>query len=327
MNIPHTFEFDPTYGCDDAALLAVRGPAGPDDFADFWRATFEEAMAPPLNLSVTPTRSPRESVEVFHVEYDSLGGVRIGGWMTRPTGGGPLQRGVVVGHGYGGRDAPDLGLPGLDDAATIQFCARGFNRSRHPDLPNVAARHVTHGIEHRDTYIHRGCVADAWRAASALLECWPQVADELYYHGGSFGGGIGALALPWDARFRKAFLRVPSFGHHPLRVTLPCTGSGHFVTRYWQQHPHVLADTLAYHDAATAARHITIPVLVCLARFDPAVPPPGQAAVYNALPGPRELVWRDADHYAAYPGEADDLARVHAAVARWFAAPNPSRAA
>lgn len=318
VEIPHSFEFDPTYGYDEAALLLVRVPDGPSDFAHFWRRTFVEAMAPPLNLSVTPIASPREGVDLFHVEYDSLGGVRIGGWLTRPARG-QVQRGAVVGHGYGGRDGPDLDLPGLADAATIQFCARGFHRSRHPDLPNLAARHVTHGIEHRDTYIHRGCVADTWRAASALIAWMPQVTGQLYYHGGSFGGGIGALALPWDDRFHKAFLRVPSFGHHPLRVTLPCTGSGHFVTRYWQKHPRVLDDVLAYHDAATAARHISIPVLVCLARFDPAVPPPGQAAVYNALGGPRALVWRDADHFAAYPGEADDAVRVAEATATWFA--------
>ena len=54
-------------------------------------------------------------------------------------------------------------------------------------------------------------------------------ARRLDYMGISFGGGIGALALPWDERFHRAHLNVPSFGHHPLRLTLPepdTTGSG-----------------------------------------------------------------------------------------------------
>lgn len=310
----HDFPFDPTYGYDEAALLQVPAPEGPADFDDFWRATFDEAMAPPLNLAVEPIGSPREGVELFHVSYDSLGGVRIGGWLTRPRGVEPV-RAVVVGHGYGGRAEPGFDLPG-PPAATIQYCARGFHRSARADLPNESTRHVTHGIESRETYIHRGCVADTWRAASALIEWMSDLAPTLQYHGGSFGGGIGALALPWDARFTRAFLDVPSFGNYPLRVTLPCNGSGHWVTRYWEKHPEAL-DVLAYFDAATAARRITIPVLVAVAKFDPAVAPPSQCATYNGLAGPKELVWRRSGHFEA-PTKAEDDRLVNEAVARFL---------
>jgi cephalosporin-C deacetylase len=70
---------------------------------------------------------------------------------------------------------------------------------------------------------------------------------------------------------------------------MPCTGSGESVRRYHAAHPEVI-DVLRHFDAATAAARITIPVQVAAALFDPAVPPPGQFAVYNALPGPRDLV-------------------------------------
>lgn len=117
----------------------------------------------------------------------------------------------------------------------------------------------------------------------------PEAAGRLTYLGTSFGGGIGALALPWDDRFHAAGLTVPTFGNHPLRVTLPCTGSGESVRTRLAEDPSVL-DVLAYFDAATAARHIKIPVHVGAALFDPSVPPPGQFAVYNGLAGPRELL-------------------------------------
>jgi pimeloyl-ACP methyl ester carboxylesterase len=39
------------------------------------------------------------------------------------------------------------------------------------------------------------------------------------------------------------------------------------------------------------------PVHVAAARFDPVVPPPGQFAVYNALPGDRRLFVLDAGHF------------------------------
>lgn len=54
---------------------------------------------------------------------------------------------------------------------------------------------------------------------------------------------------------------------------------------------------LAYHDAATAARRIRIPVHCALAEFDPAVAPPGQFSIFNALAGPRELFLLQAGHF------------------------------
>lgn len=314
----HNHPFDPTYGYELEQLLAVPSPDGPADFADFWRATFEESESAPLSLCRRQIDSPHPGFDLYEVEYESLGGVRIGGWITEPHEVKPGAGGWVVGHGYGGRSAPGFDLP-PPDAPAIFPCARGFNRSAHPEIPGEAAGHVLHGIENRDTYSHRGSAADLWRAASALIELHPEAAENLRYFGGSFGGGIGALALPWDARFRKAFLDVPSFGNHPLRVTLPCIGSGHFVRRRHRARPGVL-DVLAYFDSATAARRIRIPVFVAAALFDPAVPPPGQFAVYNALAGPRELYVRSNAHFASHL-DAEENRELHARLVRWFDGP------
>ena len=169
-------------------------------------------------------------------------------------------------------DAPDLNLP-IPHAAALFPCLRGQSRSRLPGVPENGMEHVLYGIESRETYIHGGCAADLWCAASALLALVPQAGERLDYMGGSFGGGIGALALPWDKRFTAAHLSVPSFGNHPLRLTLPCVGSGESVRKYHQTYPKV-TEVLRYFDAATAARRIAIPVLVAAALFDPAVPRP-----------------------------------------------------
>ena len=88
--------------------------------------------------------------------------------------------------------------------------------------------------------------------------------------------------LPWDRRFKRAHLSVPTFGHHPLRLQWPCTGSGESTRRYVQQHPEAL-EVLRYYDAATAATLVEIPTLTHAALFDPAVIPPGQFAVANSL--------------------------------------------
>ena len=315
----HDFPFDPAYGHDLDALLRTPAPEGPEDFDGFWRRMFAAAMAVPPRPTLRDAGGTAD-VAVFEVEFDSPGGVRVGGWLTRPRGGG-VTRGVVIGHGYGGRDAPDLALPVPPQAAAIFPCARGLPiRSRRPDIPDQAMGHVLHGIGSRETYVHGGCAADlCWSAASALLELFPEASRRLDYLGGSFGGGIGALALPWDDRFHAAHLSVPSFGNHPLRLTMPCVGSGEAVRTYHDDgHPEVL-DVLRYFDAATAARRIQVPVLVAAARFDPAVPPPGQFAVYNALPGPKELFVLSAGHFA-YPGAEEEDRRLREQLVRFFAA-------
>ncbi|MDB6095499.1 MAG: Acetyl xylan esterase [Verrucomicrobia bacterium] len=310
MSFNHSFPFDPTYGYDLAALRCVAGPPEPADFADFWRGTFEEAARVPLDLALAPSALRLPNAAVFDISFNALGGARIHGWLTRPETG-PITRGLVIGHGYGSREEPDEWLP-APQAAAIFPCARGLSRSAGPAFPSTVAAHVLHGITARGTYIHRGCAADLWAAASALLEVVPAARRQLDYVGSSFGGGIGALALPWDARFQKAHLGVPSFGHHPLRVTLPSVGSGEAIRTYARTHPGVL-DVLRYFDAATAARHLRIPVQVVAAPFDPAVPPPGQFAVYNALSGPKELVIVEAAHFP-HPGEAEETGRVRRAL-------------
>ena len=310
----HDFPFDPTYGCDEQALRAVGAPPPPADFAAFWQETYGLAKA----VAMKPTRRLlRESsrFKLYEVEFDAWNGpapIRIGGWMTLPAEG-AISCGLVVGHGYGGRAGPDLS-PLISSAAVIYPCARGFNRSGDHEIPGVADQHVLHGIESRETYVHRGCVVDLWAAAWTLMALEPATANYLCYAGESFGGGIGALALPWEPSFKRAFLDYPSFGHHPLRLTMPCVGSGEAIRRSGgEKHLPVLR----YFDAATAASHTKIPVMVAPALFDPAVPPPGQFAVYNNLAGEKALVVRQAAHFD-WPGAGDEDREVKRRATEWL---------
>jgi cephalosporin-C deacetylase len=134
--------------------------------------------------------------------------------------------------------------------------------------------------------------------------------------GTSFGGGIGAMLLPWDERIKKAKLDVPSFGNHPLRLQVPCVGSGESVRLYWQNHPEV-TEVLRFYDSAIHSRFTRIPVLVAAALFDPAVCPQGQFSIYNALSGPKELVVRQADHFE-FPEKSVDDMQVYRRTSAWF---------
>lgn len=311
----HDFPFDPTYGYDLAALLSIAAPEEPADFAAFWQSLHAEARAVTVAPKLREVTSPQPQTRVFEIQFTSLNGVRIGGWLTQPRDG-PVKRGVVVGHGYGGREGPDFHLP-LPQAAMIFPCARGISRSACAEFSSNPLRHVLHGIRQRETYILGGCAADTvWCAASALLDRFPLAAQRLDYLGISFGGGVGALALPWDERFHGAHFNVPSFGHHPLRLNCPCFGSGEAV-RIYQRRTGQALTTLRYFDAAVAARYLHIPTHFAIARFDPAVPPPGQFAIHNALAGHRELFVLQAGHFD-HAGAVAEEARLHDALAYFF---------
>lgn len=324
----HSHPFDPTggYAAEDLVAAPVAPlPAEPADFVDFWRANYVEALSAPLDWTITPaaplseiSAADQEKWEVFDISFAGMAGPhRIGGWLIRPKNR-PVRRGFVFGHGYGGRGAPQFNLPADDAAAIFPVCTGQPSRSPHPSIPPAGADHVLSGIESRETYSHRFCVMDIWRAASVLLAAVPETAARLDYIGGSFGGGIGALALAWDARFTSGHLEVPSFGHHPLRFGLPCCGSGESVRHHVVTHPEAKA-VLAYFDSAVAASHIRIPMHVAAAVFDPAVPPAGQFAVYHAIPGPKTLFTLAAGHHE-FPGQAAQGAALERGLRAFFQA-------
>lgn len=309
----HGYGFDPAYGMDLEQLLAIAPPEPPADFAAFWQARHAAALEVDPRPDIRPTDRELGDYKVFDLRYASTGGVDIGGWLLAPRDG-QVTRGLVIGHGYGGRDAPESPPP-LDGAALLFPCFRGLSRSAMPGVSQNPYYHVLHDIQDRRRYLLGGCVDDLWLGVSALLRLFPETVGRIAYAGISLGGGIGALAAPWDARIGRLHLHVPTFGHQALRLTLPCVGSGEAVRGFQRQHAFNVMETLAYYDAASAARHLRIPTLVAAAQFDPAVPPPGQFAIHNAVPAPlRRLFVLEAGHFE-YPGRAAQLEELNRRVA------------
>ncbi|MBK9441866.1 MAG: acetylxylan esterase [Comamonadaceae bacterium] len=316
---PHNYAFDPAYNMDLAQLLAIEAPQPPADFAEFWRQRHAQALSlsPRPRTKLTALQRPKH--RVYELQFVSTHAVEIGGWLLAPKDG-RVRRGIVFGHGYGGCELPEEILA-VDEAAMLFPCFRGIGCSRMAGVSPDPNFHVLHNIQDRHRYILGGCVEDLWLAVSSLLALFPQVAGQVSYSGISFGGGIGALAVPWDSRIQRMHLQVPTFGHQALRLTLPCVGSGESV-RNFQPPPgfHVM-DTLAYYDAATAARYLHIPVLVAAALFDPVVPPPGQFAVFNAIAEPlKRLFVLQAGHFDE-AGQAHQLQDMHQEVASFFMEP------
>ncbi len=298
MSIPthYSYGFDPTCGLTLEELLAVQPPPAPLNFDHFWQARYNAA------LGVTPRPRLGESVSghpdwiVQDISYISTDAFEIGGWLMLPTDG-KVTRGLVVGHGYGGRDQPDFNIQ-VKETAVLFPCCRGLSRSRRPPISTDPALHVLHDIDQPEHYILGGCVEDIWLAVSVLTELYPEIDGRIGYSGISFGGGVGALAIAFDKRIDRGHLALPTFSNMPLWLTLPTIGSAASVQIYQKTHPDVI-NTLRLFDAASAATRIRIPMLMAVARFDPAVAPPCQFSVANGLPTSthHETVILDAGHF------------------------------
>ena len=311
----HSFPFDPSYGYDLPALLKVNPPAEPAAYAAFWQARYTRALAVDAQAQLRPATWHRPGFRVWDLAYRSTEDFTIRGWLLEPDRAQPPARGLVYGHGYGGIERPDFALP-CADAAYLVPCFRGLGLSQRAPISSDPVWHVLHDIDKPDRYILGRCVEDVWTGVTALLQRFPGLTGKIGYLGTSFGGGIGAMALAWDARIARGHLNVPTFGDQPLRLRLPTTGSAAAVQRYAATHGHVI-ETLAFYDSAVAARHIRQPMHVAAAQFDPAVAPPGQFAVYNALAGPKQLFVLQAGHFD-YPERAAQEQSLLGELTRFF---------
>lgn len=296
----HGYAFDPGYGYDLERLLNVHPPQPVADFSSFWQTRYQKTLSfqPEVRLAHCGSHA---GFEVFDIQYYSTGGVTIGGWLLQPSKQ-PVKQCILVGHGYGGRDQPDYHFE-IPQTAYLFPCFRGLSRSRCAGISDLPAEHVLHQIDNPDRYILGGCVDDVWVGVSALQTLYPEAAQNIGVMGISFGGGIAALAAPWDARIARVHLNVPTFGHQPLRLTLPTLGSGAAVTHFHEYRFDIFL-TLGYYDAAIAARFAQQPLLMAAALFDPMVAPPGQFAIYNVWQGPKELFVAEAGHFE-YPGQRE----------------------
>ena len=310
----HGYAFDPRYGHTLESLLKLDVPAEPHDYCDFWQNKYRAVRANPTQLIRTASKLTHADYCVEDIVFASTNQAKIGGWLLTPKHE-AITKGVIVGHGYGGRDAPDFNLP-FTNAAVLFLCFYGLSRSRCAAVSDNPAFHVIHDINDPERYVLRNCVEDIWFGASALIQAFPQIAGHLAYSGISFGGGVGAMAMAWDNRFQRAALNVPSFGHQALRLTLPTTGSGAAVQAYYRSHRNLMA-TLQYYDAALAAKHIALPLHLALALFDPVVAPPGQFAIHNAAPKTTELLVLTAGHFD-YPEKILQEAQLFAELQLFF---------
>ena len=287
-------EMDPNKSYPLENLLNISSPPSPKGFDEFWQNAYQATRAYKVSIELTDTGENRSHWKIYKLSFVSTNAIKINGWLLVPSKG-EVKRAMIVGHGYGGRDAPDFHLP-FPDTAIYFPCCRGISLSSHYPISQDPYWHVIHDIDKKDQYILRGCVEDTWLSVSALEMLYPHLANKIFYMGMSFTGGIGVLALAQDTRIAKAHFNVPTFGNHKLRLRIPTQGSGKSLQDFYHREPYKLIRTLRYYDAANAAKRIKVPTHFALALRDSVVTPPGQFAIYNQIPDKKSLFVLDAGH-------------------------------
>ncbi|WP_239650052.1 acetylxylan esterase [Methylocucumis oryzae] len=159
------FGFNPSYGYSLEQLLVLQPPSEPKDFVEFWQQRYQAALSQVTHPEIICLEQAHPDWQVYKLSYTSTQQFRIQGWLLLPKRN-AIKRGLIIGHGYGGREQPDFDLP-FTDAALMFPCFRGLSLSAVPGVSSDPYWHVRHNLDKRDDYIIGGCVDDVWLATTA----------------------------------------------------------------------------------------------------------------------------------------------------------------
>ena len=260
----------------------------PEDFDGFWADIKREVERIPLEPSMDPVplRSTEE-VETFEIGYNSLDGVRITGWYSRPRESylqGPYP-GLLLVPGYISEPTLPKSWAKLGYAA-VGVAPRGKLRSNqqfNPGYPGL----LTHNIIDRNTYSYRGFYIDAIRAVDFLLGRPEVDRSRIGVHGSSQGGALTVVT----AALRNDVITCGAAGAPYLAGFMDSAKLTHSnpyeeINDYLRMHPDHLdavTETVSYFDCVNFAPLISCPMLVYIGLEDDVCPPETGYALVNAM--------------------------------------------
>ena len=291
-----------TSGFPKEQLLQIEGDAPVPGFREFWQAQYAAARVWKCSYTVEGELwSPDPDCRIFRIRFTSIDGFSIGMWLARPR---ESTGGKLLAHGYGNPQIPPVASsPGR---TVVMPCVPGLALSQCKEIPWKSGDHARFGADSPEHYVITDGVRNLWIALTILIDMFPDTADNILCSGGSLGGGMGALAIPWDERIHYGNLNVPTLGG---RIMLDYPGNpdtpGESRRRMALAGPEGMR-IIDLCNASAAARFIRVPTVVTPALRDAVVPPPGQFAVANSIPEPyRILRIREVGHAPAT--EADQV--------------------
>jgi cephalosporin-C deacetylase len=300
----------------------------PDDFAAFWDTKKKALAAIPINARLTSVKSPREQVETFDVQADSVG-APVSGYFARPVGAKPRSLPIILTvHGAGVTSSSLSGASGWakDGALAMDMNAHGLPNGREKAFYDALAAgelkdYRRAGRESRETVYFLGMFLRLVRAMDFLTAQPEWDGRTLVVYGSSQGGAQALAAAGLDSRVSFFVAGVPAMCDHTGALAGRIAGWPKFIDTKVQSESAVVA-AVRYFDAVNFAARAKAPGFFTVGFIDTTCPPTSVYAAFNALQTPKEIF---NDITSGHTNTPPASAAMRAAVTRHFASTRGSK--
>lgn len=274
-------------------------PYVPPGFEDFWSETVQEAEEAPLQFELSSQSEfllETHTVEIFN--FRGVDGHIRHGWVARPHHAdpapgflwlAPYSRWSMLPNPYGVR----AGM------ASISFNFHG-ETAFHREEYRVERGYMAEGVQSRDTWIFRRMFQDAVIVGRIFRQLEGIDPNRVAAMGMSQGGGIAIWMGAWVPGIRAVVADEPFLAGVPwildakyFRYPLKELTDVAFASPETEAQ---VRATLSYFDTVNQAAFCQVPTRVTLGLKDPSVRPAQVRAVYETLPGIKELEEIDWGH-------------------------------
>ncbi|ETX08054.1 MAG: hypothetical protein ETSY2_07665 [Candidatus Entotheonella gemina] len=235
----------------------------PSDFDAYWQHTRDDLATYPMapELELLPLRGT-DFATLYSVRLTSTGPYRLFGYLSIPKGEGPFPAIYYAPKYQSVLEIIPQGTANLQRSAYITFSLAGRGQ-RNSDTPYAAMFPglLTDGIQHAQTYMFRGIVADALRGLEFLLTRPELDPSRVVVFGNDVALITAALgrgathAVTNPALFYNAAELAPQTQVYPLEE----------LNDYGRMFPHHQASvrqTLGYYDLRAFASQVTAHTLI-----------------------------------------------------------------
>jgi len=282
------------------------------DFDEFWKQRKQELAGVAPEYKVTKNDRSTDEVDVYLVEMQSYGNVKVRGWYTVPRKPGPHPAILSV-PGYTSTMWPYVNRTNV---AAFALNPRGHGNSKD-DVDPKGAEYMFIGFdpERPEKYIYAGAYLDCLRAVDFLVSRPEIDASRIGVEGGSQGGGLSFATAALDSRIIFCAPDIPWLGDWVGYLETAQWAHDNYPKLFKAYPDLTFADInclLSYFDTMNMAEWIACPVLMSVGLQDDVCPPRTSFAPYNAVKTTKE--------YRVYPFAGHGVWREHSKLKdKWMA--------